>query len=166
MKLSLCPHSGRVPRGPREAGGTAGGRGRAGSGKLGSRREVLVLIPGWEVSQGRGRGTQDPFQTPAVQAGIKRPEGGVGPGCRAGPEGRVGPEGGGGARRAGPRPHPYLVYVRGDSDRTGCRRVPQEADHTLPVERKYGMGILKGQIRDTSQLKAMKHALTTRTLVG
>ena len=84
------------PRAPREAGGTAGGSRRAGSGKPGSRREVLVLIPGREVSQGRGGGTQDPFQTPAVQAGIKRLERGMGPGRRAGPEG------GGGAGRAGP----------------------------------------------------------------
>ena len=76
---------------------------------------------------------------------------------------RCGPRAG---RSWGPGPHPYLVCVGGDSDRTGCRRVPQEADHTLPVERKYGMGMLKGQIRDTSQLKAMKRALTTRTLVG
>ena len=63
-------------------------------------------------------------------------------------------------------PHPYLVCVHGDSDGTGCLRVPQEADHALPVERKYGMGLLKGQIRDTSQLEAMKRALTTRTLGG
>lgn len=49
-----------------------------GSGKPGSRREDLVLIPGREVGQGRGWGTQDAFQTPAIQAGIKGPEGGVG----------------------------------------------------------------------------------------
>lgn len=48
------------------------------AGKRGSRREVLVLIPGREVGQGRGWGTRDPFQTPAVQAGSRGREGGAG----------------------------------------------------------------------------------------
>lgn len=54
------------------------------AGKRGSRREVLVLIPGREVGQGRGWGTRDPFQTPAVQAGSRGREGGAGPGRWAG----------------------------------------------------------------------------------
>lgn len=62
----------------------------------------------------------------------------------------------------GPGPHPYLVCVCRYLDRTGSLRVPQEADHTLPAERKYGMGVLKGQIRDKSQYEKMELALTKR----
>lgn len=60
--------------------------------------------------------------------------------CRAGTPRWEGSEP---AQRDTPRPHPYLVCVRRYLDRTGGLCVPQETDHTLPTERKYGVRILK-----------------------
>lgn len=46
--------------------------------------------------------------------------------------------------------HTYLVCVCHRLDGAGSFCVPQETDHTVPIKRKYRMGVLKGQAQGKS----------------
>lgn len=62
------------------------------------------------------------------------------------------------------RKHTYLVCIRCCLDGTGSLCVPQESDHTLPVERKDWVAVLKVQIQGKSQYGNMELDLTIRIL--
>lgn len=156
VKLRLCPHDGKsagAPWGWRDSGRRERGRGL---GNREPRRKSWFSSQAGEVGQGRGWGTQDAFQTPALQARVKgRRRVGLG-------RGRTGL----GQLGQGPGPYPYLVYVRGI--RIGqAAACSQELTTRSQLRGKYGMGMLKGQIKGYKSTQGHETlAPTTRTLAG
>lgn len=92
----------------------------------------------WIWASSVGRSKREGIQTPAVHA-EQMQSGAV--------ELDSGGHQAGSSARGQVTGHTYLVGVGHRLHGAGSLRIPQEADHTSPVERKDGVGVLKGQVQ-------------------